>query len=395
MYSSYFQIDTAPFAQNPDTDFLWFGKEQERVIAVLREGVREQVGLQLLIGGSGAGKTTLLGEFMAGLGTDVLSARIVVLGDYRLELYNAISKGLGLEKEFGSKVEFLVEFSHFLKKSNESGKRILLVVDDAQGLGQELLEELRMLSNIEHEKERLVCIVLSGNSDFGERIKEPENSILRKRIGGSAVVSPLGNEDVGEYIRHRLQVAGGDERLFTREAVGAIRRQFSGGYAEINEICECCLLAAASKELPAIDADIVEECVSGKKTEAGPGSKGEQVQLSGAGGWSKWLLVGVGGLVAVVALLYFNIPEKESSDKVAVEQSVEVGDKSLKRVKVEEPVPPEPLPVRVEQVEVAKEIPKEVENASADGVVDTIVEQPEVEPPHKESKIVIRDLVVQ
>jgi type II secretory pathway predicted ATPase ExeA len=402
MYRSYYKLNSKPFEQNPESGFLWFGERQEEILAALRQGLDEQKGIQLLSGDCGIGKTTLVEKFMAALDDSVLRARIVVLGDDRIELYNAIAKGLGLEKQFTSKVEFLVEFSHFLRKSNDAGKKILLIVDDAQGLGQELLEELRLLSNIEQDGSRLVCTLLVGNSEFVDRLAEPVNNILRKRIGTTAVIQPQGFRWTEEYIRHRLQVAGADEALFTGAAVQLIHSHSSGLFALVNEICECCLKAGCLKESSRIDADFVRACIDQDIAGAGDVPFSESVEKNktlsrGKGRAQKWLLLGgicLGGGALAFGISSYLLQDKKITDQDVKVPRVEIRSpqeevrelpESIGVVVVDEDAEPGVLPVEI----------KEERNETVEVIAVAVVEQPEAEVQKKESIIVIRELVIQ
>jgi hypothetical protein len=281
-------------------------------------------------------------------------------------------------------------------------KKILLIVDDAQGLGQELLEELRLLSNIEQDGSRLVCTLLVGNPEFVDRLAEPVNNILRKRIGTTAVIHTQGFRWTEEYIRHRLQVAGGNDALFTGAAVQLIHSHSSGLFALVNEICECSLEAGGLKELAVIDADLVRECINQNLAGAGgmpfPDDVKESKTLSrGIWGGRKWLLLGgicLGGGALAFGISSYLLQDKKITEQGAKEQFVEIRlpqeevrelPESMGLVAAAEEIEPRVLPVEM----------KEETNDTVEVIATTIVEQPEVIEQKKESTIVIRELVIE
>ena len=162
MYTSFYNLDKKPFEQNPDPAFLWLGDKHKEAFSALLYGILDNKGFLLLTGEAGSGKTILVKALTQSLEKDIEWA---VIDDPRLDrvdFYNAIARGFGIEKPFTSKVQFLIQFSHFLHKVADEQKKVLLLVDDCHLLSQEMLEELRLLSNIERADAKLINIFFCG-----------------------------------------------------------------------------------------------------------------------------------------------------------------------------------------------------------------------------------------
>ena len=288
MYLSYYNLRQNPFQISTDSRFLWLGPKHEEALATLRYGVHDNKGFLLLTGDVGTGKTTLVNALLKLLGDDTLVAVIRDPNLDTLDFYNYIAHAFKMDREFTSKVSFLIHFEKFLHQAHEAGNKVLLVIDEAQRITQGLLEEVRLLSNIEREESKLLNIFFVGQIEFNEILLRPENRPIRQRITVNYNIPPLTENETGEYIRHRLEVAGTersivssppgqegqagpsptDERgsgvaggcIFADAAIKEIFA-FSGGYPRlINIICDRCLLTGFVEEAKSITADIVEEC---------------------------------------------------------------------------------------------------------------------------------------
>lgn len=270
MYTSFYQLDNKPFELSPDPSFLWSGEKYKEALSTLRYGIFENKGFLLLTGAAGSGKTTLINSLTHNLGGDVEWA---VIDDPRLEridFYNTIARGFGIDKPFSSKVQFLIQFSHFLHKSDDEHKRALLLVDDCHLLSQEMLEELRLLSNIEKADTKLINIFFVGQSDFNELLHQPKNRAVSQRLSLTADLPPLTVNETEDYILHRLSIAGTEERLFAARAVQAVHRFSRGIPRQINIICDQALAVGASQGLRTIDNKVVEAVVQGMDHQESP-----------------------------------------------------------------------------------------------------------------------------
>ena len=260
MYRAFFNLQCKPFEVAPDATFLWLGEKHREALAALRYGILENKGFLLFTGEAGIGKTTLVNALLASLDDSVVAAVITDPARERLEFYNAIAASFGLAREFTSKVEFLLQFSHFLHKSGDEGKKVLLLIDDCQRLSQEMLEELRLLSNIEKADAKLINIFFVGQREFNDTLVQPHNRALRQRLTVKVDLVPFSVEESEVYIDHRLKVAGSAEKIFSNAAVRRIHQYAMGVPRRLNIICDHALVAAFVQGRRNIDEQIVEEC---------------------------------------------------------------------------------------------------------------------------------------
>ncbi len=265
MYLSHYQLNEKPFQINPDPKFLWLGEKHKEALAILKYGVLDNRGFLLLTGDVGTGKTTLINALLNHLGNDTIVATVPDPGLEILDFFNFIAKAFHIKYQFNSKEAFLSIFSNFLYKSHALHKKVLLIIDEAQRLNQDLLEEIRLLSNIEKQHVKLLNIFFVGQNEFNDIILEPENRALRQRITINYNIKPLTREEVTDYIRFRLRVAGSEKALFTSGAVKEII-SFSKGYPRlINVLCDHSLLAGYVNGSDIVSAKEVKTCALEQK----------------------------------------------------------------------------------------------------------------------------------
>ncbi|MBU1567298.1 MAG: AAA family ATPase [Proteobacteria bacterium] len=261
MYREFFNVKSKPFEITTNPIFLWLGEKHKEALATLRFGILENKGFLLLTGDAGTGKSTLINALTESLDNTVEWAVISDPKRERLDFYNAIAKGFGITKKFTSKVQFLIQFSHFLHKADDENKKVLLLIDDCHRLSQEILEELRLLSNIEKADAKLINIFFVGQREFNEMLVQPNNRAVRQRLALKVDLPALTAVETAEYIRHRLKVAGTEEKLFSAKATQIIHRYSLGIPKRINIICDHSLVAASVKGKRSLDHVIVGECV--------------------------------------------------------------------------------------------------------------------------------------
>ena len=260
MYLDHFNLKIKPFRISPDPKFLWLGENHKEALAMLQYGIQDNHGFLLLSGDIGTGKTTLINSLLESLDDQILIAMISDPDLEKLDFYNFLAHEFEIKKTFETKGDFLVHFIHFLHKANEDGKKVLIVIDEAQRLPYELLEEIRQLSNIEKKDAKLLNIFLVGQHELIEALNQTRNRALLQRITMKYMIGPLKNEDVGDYIAFRLKVAGTKNKIFSGSAVRQVIA-FSNGYPRlINIICDHALLTAYVKGKQRVDGSMVKEC---------------------------------------------------------------------------------------------------------------------------------------
>jgi general secretion pathway protein A len=260
MYTSYYQLSAKPFQLNTDPRFLWLGTKHREALASLKYGVIDERGFLLLTGDVGTGKTTLINALLQSLDENTLVANIT---DPCLDLMgflNLIVRSFGFNQGFEKKQEFLISTRDFLMKKYSENMRVLLIIDEAHKLSGELLEQVRLISNIELPEKKLVNIFFVGQNELNQTLTSHECRALRQRITINYNLQPLSESETLEYIKYRLKVAGTETELFNQDAIREIYH-FSKGYPRlINLICDHALLTGYVRELQAITPDIIMEC---------------------------------------------------------------------------------------------------------------------------------------
>ena len=251
-----------PFSISSDPAFLWLGEKHKEALAVLQYGVLDNKGFLLLTGDVGTGKTTLIQALLEGLyQKSVLVASVPDPGLEQMDFYRYIAAAFKFKKEFSSKGDFLIYFGKFLRYAHLKQTKVLLILDEAQRMAPELLEEIRLLSNFENNGEKLLNIFFVGQNEFNDALLDPKNKALRQRITINYNLKPLSKKEVTAYIAHRLGVVGVQDRsIFTDNAVEAVYLATEGYPRRINILCDHALLTGFVKGISTVDERIVREC---------------------------------------------------------------------------------------------------------------------------------------
>jgi general secretion pathway protein A len=260
MYHQYFGLNRSPFSIEPDPAFLWLGEKHLEGLSVLRYGILENKGFLLLTGDIGTGKTVLIRSLLTSLTGDVAVATIQDPSLTLLDFFNILSYELGMASTIDGKADFLVKFKKFVRRVYDSQKSLLVIIDEAQRLSNGLLDEIRVLSNIDYDNRELVSIFFVGQIEFNQMLMEPCNRALRQRISVNYHLVPLNHEETDTYIRHRLKVAGTEKELFIPEAVHEIFRFSNGTPRLINILCDRALITGYSRDLNSVSPEMIREC---------------------------------------------------------------------------------------------------------------------------------------
>ena len=260
MYLDHFSLNLKPFEMSPDPRFLWLGEKHKEALAALQYGILESKGFLVLTGDAGTGKTVLINGLLKSTRVKAITAAIPDPDLEILDFFHFLSEEFQMNKTFESKGSFLIEFKHFLHEVYQSEGKVLLIIDESQRLNHVLLEQIRILSNIELNDRKLINIFFVGQSEFKEILREERNVAVRKRLAISYNLESLDRKETETYIDHRLKIAGAAENPFTPEAMRDIFF-FSGGLPRlINITCDHALLIGYSKELKQIDDGVIKEC---------------------------------------------------------------------------------------------------------------------------------------
>jgi general secretion pathway protein A len=260
MYLKHFQLATKPFQITTDPKFLWMGEKHKEALATLRYGILDNRGFLLLTGEVGTGKTILINRLMSMLDMDTTIATLPDPDLISMDFYNMLADGFKMNRTFDSKGAFLIHLRDFLHQSHANRKQVLLIIDESQRLNHQLMEDIRVLSNIELHDRKLINIFFVGQQEFNTLLTAPQNRALAQRITVRFHITPLEVQEVAQYVQHRLKVAGTTQRLFTETAIQEIF-QFSGGIPRlINIICDHALLTAYAQGAKKVDQRVVKEC---------------------------------------------------------------------------------------------------------------------------------------
>ena len=264
MYERFYQLRERPFALSPDPEYLYPSRVHQEALDYLRYGIESHAGFIVITGEIGSGKTTLLQTLLRNLDSNTSVGRIVNTMLEPRELLETILIDFGLDPSGRSKPLLLRDLSQYLVDQRLAGRLVLLVIDEAQNLGLAALEELRMLSNLETEKSKLLQIVMVGQPDLRHKLAAPELEQLRQRVTVSYHLPPLDAEETGRYINHRLRRAAlGAPLEFSRATTDRIHARSRGVPRIINVICDAALVFGYAEERRIVDermiADVLEE----------------------------------------------------------------------------------------------------------------------------------------
>lgn len=264
MYRDFFGLDELPFELTPNTKFLFHTAHTQEAFCTLEYGLSSNKSLTVLIGEAGTGKTTLLRAVLQSERcADVTCIYLNNPTLTRSEFVQVLARRFGLSTTAEqSKAVLLDELATTLANRLANGQRTALVIDEAQSLSDELLEEVRLLANAETETQKLLPVVLAGQPELADRLDEPHLRQLKQRVTLRCTVLPFALEDTAAYIAWRIRTAGGQsERLFTREAVLAIHEHSQGIPRTIGVICDNALLTAYGLGRRPVDSAVVLEVV--------------------------------------------------------------------------------------------------------------------------------------
>jgi general secretion pathway protein A len=258
VYLEYYGLTEPPFTITPNPRFLFFSAKHREAFNHLLYGIRERKGFVQLTGEVGAGKTTLCRAMLEQLGENFSTALIINPVLDADQLMKAVAMEFGLKPKGLDRLETVALINDFLLHQIGQGRESVLIIDEAQDLTEELLEQVRLLSNLETDDRKLVQIVLMGQPELRERLNNYRLRQLRQRITVRYHLRPLKLTEIGQYIQHRLHVSGSKgPPYFTSPALWRIHRYSQGVPRLINAVCDKCLLAGFVQQRDKIDYRMV------------------------------------------------------------------------------------------------------------------------------------------
>jgi len=264
MYEEFFGLTEKPFSIQPDPSFLYWGRTHRLAYAMLEYGVLNHAGISVVTGEVGCGKTTLVHRLLDQLSDTHTVALLSNVQEGRGDLLSWVLMAFGEPFAGKSHVELFAQLQEFFISEYAKGKRVVLIIDEAQNLSMDMLEELRLLSNINAGKDQLLQLILVGQPQLKGLLNRPELLQLAQRVGSDFHLTPLNNEEVRSYIETRLSIAGCDRRLFTNRAMDLIAEQSRGVPRVINVIADTALVYAFSAQELVIGVEIVRGVIRDK-----------------------------------------------------------------------------------------------------------------------------------
>ena len=261
MYEQYYGLTEAPFQLLPDPSFLYMSKDHGMALTLLRYSMLNKQGFTAITGEVGSGKTTLINRILEEMDDDVTIGLINFTHNSFGELSEWVLMAYGLEYRDKTKVELYDEFVSFLIREYREGRRVVLIIDEAQNMEPRVLEELRMLSNVNAQKDYLLHLIIIGQPELRVTLEKPELRQLTQRISVFYHLGHLSLRETRAYISHRMQVAGGNENLFDSEAVELIWESAHGVPRIINTICDLSLVYGFSSSAEQITMEIAQEVI--------------------------------------------------------------------------------------------------------------------------------------
>jgi len=260
MYEKFFNLKTKPFELVPNPEFIFLSRPHKKAMTYLDYGIKEKIGFILLTGEVGSGKTTIIQNLIRGMNSDVKLSKIFNTKLSSGQLLAMINDDFGLRVNGKDKITLLRELNDFLIQQYTNNSQSVLIIDESQNLTPELLEEIRLLSNLETDKSKLLQIILVGQPELRKTLLRPELRQLRQRISISFHIYPLTRKETEEYIFHRLEIAGNREAISFQNGTIDVIHNFSRGIPRlINIICDFLMLSAFVEETKELSLDMVQE----------------------------------------------------------------------------------------------------------------------------------------
>jgi general secretion pathway protein A len=260
MYLSHHNLNLKPFEESLDPRFFWVSEKHKEALASFNHGIQENNAFILLNGDIGTGKSALINYFSLNNDIDAIVATIPDPDLSILDFFRLLSMEFKIDINLNTREDFLIKFEHFLQNAYSDSKKVLLIIDEAQRLNQQIMEQICLLSNIERKEVNLINIFFVGQNEVLDLINDEKNDALRKRPTVHYTIKPLTESETQEYINYRLSVAGSKTEIFNTEAIREIF-SFSKGYPRlINIICDRALLTSYVSEVNIIGEKNVKQC---------------------------------------------------------------------------------------------------------------------------------------
>lgn len=264
MYELFYGFREKPFSLLPDPDFLYLGKKHRTALTMLQYGLTNQSGFTVIAGEIGCGKTTLIRHLLNNIEQDVTVGLISNTQRAFGELLQWVLLAFDLEYRNKDKVELYQSLVDFIIQEYAANRRTVLIIDEAQNMDAQTLEEVRMISNVNADKDQVIQIILVGQPQLRATLKRPDLTQFAQRIAVSYFLEHLDAMETKEYIYHRIRVAGGDETVFNQDACGLVYKHTKGIPRLINIVCDTAFVYGFAEQKKTVDISIVREVIKDK-----------------------------------------------------------------------------------------------------------------------------------
>lgn len=262
MYENFYGLKENPFSITSDPSFFFFSKHHTEAFSHLKYGIQERKGIVLVTGEIGTGKTTLCRTLLSNLDNKTKTAFILYPSFSELQLLQIVIKDFGISSKSRNKAGLIEALNNFLITETRQGHNIALIIDESQNLKVSQLEQIRLLSNLETDKEKLLQIILVGQPELYKKLSLPSLRQINQRIAVRYHIQPIKNQELKDYISHRLRISGEKGKIiFSDDALKEIFNYSKGTPRLINIICDRALLAGFVHNTFLIDKNIIEQCI--------------------------------------------------------------------------------------------------------------------------------------
>ncbi len=271
MYEAFYGLNEKPFLMRPDAQYLYLSKGHQAALSMLEYVFMSQSGFAVITGEIGSGKTSLVRKLLQ---MDDSSLTVGLVNNSAVESYEELLQWMllayGLDPEEDNKVRLYKALSDFLMQQHNAGKRPILIIDEAHNLSAGIIEQLRMLSNLNADKFDLIQLVLVGQSGLRETLNDPTLLPFVHRIAVDCHLEPLDLDETRAYIRHRLSIAGAQHEIFSTAAIPSIWEASGGIPRIINLLCDTSLLFGFAEQLTVIGDDLIQDVINDKRQSLSP-----------------------------------------------------------------------------------------------------------------------------
>jgi general secretion pathway protein A len=265
MYEEFYHFTDKPFTLSPDPSFLYLGKSHRRAMNILEYGVESDSGITVISGEVGTGKTTLVRNLLSQLGDDYTVGMITNTQKDFGNLLKWVLNSFGIDADETDHVKLYKILLEFITREHGAGRRVVLIIDEAQNLGKRALEDIRMLTNINVDKDVALQLILVGQPELVEMLRKKELRQFAQRVSADYLLQPLTFKETENYIRHRIKTVGGDDDLFAQTAYATVYYHSGGIPRIINTICDMALVYGFADEAPRIRKELILDAIRDRK----------------------------------------------------------------------------------------------------------------------------------